>query len=175
MVYRSDEALNAPLTVLRSAVHPVKSLDEQPLAPGLGFRIDPAARMTGRWQSPRGRLLELETEVEQPGDWLGLHLALPLLDLTGLGWFGFVARVAAGRAQVLRACLRSGLPGGGFHDLFFDRHILAQSAVTDHHDLIAPDHWPDLPRHALWREFVLFLPPERGIALSLHDLRLFRL
>lgn len=175
MTRRFDEALNAPLVALRAGVRPATPLDDRPLAPGLGFRRDPAARMTGQWQSPRGRLLELETAVEHPGDWLGLHLALPLPDLAGIAWLGFALRLAAGRAQVARACLRSGRPEGGFHDQFFDRHILAQSAVTDHHDLLAPDQWPDLPQRAPWREFILFLPPERGIALALHDLRLFTL
>ena len=88
-----------------------------------------------------------------PGRWLGLHLALALPDLAAVGWLGFAARSAATPAMTLRACLRSGLAAGGFFDTFFDKHILSQSAETDHLDMIAPAHQPDLPLCAPWREF----------------------
>lgn len=171
-------ALNAPLDALRDAVLPEAPL-AFPLAAalpeGLALHADPAARMTGRWQSPRGRLLELETRPEAPGGWLALHLALPLTDLAGPGWIGLAVRSAAAEALAIRVALRSGLAEGGFLDSFFDRQILSQPAESDHVDLMAPDRRPDLPETAPWRELVLFLPPDRGIGWALHDLRLFRL
>jgi len=145
------------------------------ISPGVVLRIDPAARIGLTWSSPRARLLELRTTVTTPGDWLGLHVALPPLDLGGVAWFGFVARSAAATALVARACLRSGLPEGGFSDAFFDRHLLSQPGETDHADVMAPDRRPDLPARAPWRDFVLFLPSTHDIAWALHDLRLVRL
>lgn len=163
---------------LRDLVLPETALDlggPAELCPGLVLRADPAARIAASWSSPRGRLLELATRVEAPGDWLGLHLTLGLSDLTGLAWLGFAARTGAGQALVARACLRSGLADGGFHDTFFDRDLLSQAAILDHQDMIAPDQRPDLPQQAPWREFILFLPPTQDIDWALHDLRLFAL
>lgn len=172
---RSDLAddLNLPLDRLRATQSQgVLAHDAGPV-PGLVFRIDPEARISGHWHSPRGRLLELRTTVDRPGAWLGLHLTLPPFDLTGITWLGFAARSAADPAQVARACLRSGLDAGGFRDDFFPRDLLSHGFETDHVDLLAPDHHPDLPRKAPWREFVLFLPPVRDIRWTLHSLRLF--
>jgi len=170
-----DTQMNAPLTALRAAVIAQRPVGTGALAPGVDLRIDPDARISGQWSSPRGRLLELRTEVAQPGDWLGLHLALPPLDLTGVVWLGLAVRSAGAPALVVRACLRSGLPGGGFRDDFLDRHILSQPAETDHVDLLAPDRRPGLPPRAPWREMVLFLPPAQSVTWALHDLRLFAL
>ena len=164
---------NAALVALHAAVLAPAAVSEAPLVPGLGFHLDPEAAMTGHWHSPRGRLLELETAVTTPGRWLGLHLALALPDLAGICWLGFAARSAAGRGIAVRVCLRSGLARGGFQDTFFDKHILSQPGETDHLDMIAPDRLPDLPPHAPWREFILFLPPDESLRWALHELRLF--
>ena len=164
--------LNGQLAALRAAALPEVALTA-PLPHGLAFHVDPDAGMTGRWQSPRGRLLELTTTPKAPGKWLGLHLTLPLTDLSGLTWIGIAARSAAGSAMAVRVCLRSGRAEGGFHDEFFDRQILSQPAESDHVDLLAPDRRPNLPQKAPWREIILFLPPDRGITWALHDLRLF--
>ena len=144
------------------------------LGPDLALHVDPAARLDGVWRSPRGRLLELETRVTQPGAWFALHLGLPaqLADLTDVTWLGLAARSSAARAVAVRACLRSGT-GDGFHDCILDRHILSQPRDSDHHDLLAPEPHPDLPRQAPWREFILFLPPAEPLDWVLHDLRLF--
>jgi hypothetical protein len=166
--------LNSSLVALRATRIPDTAFAPGTLAPGLTLHSDPAAGITGQWRSPRGRLLELETTVTTPGGWLALHLVFPLRDLAGVVWLGFALRGASDRGVALRACLRSGVPGG-FHDSFFDRHILAQPMETDHHDLIAPDRVPGLPLQAPWREFILFLPPDRDLRLSLHDLRIFAL
>jgi hypothetical protein len=166
--------LDAPLAALRATVLSPAPLG--PVVPGLAFHADPQAGLSGHWHSPRGRLLEVETTVTRPGRWLGLHLALPdLADLAPLVWLGLAARSGAGHAMALRVCLRSGLPEGGFHDQFFDRHLLSQPAETDHLDMIAPARLPDLPPKAPWRELILFLPPGESLRWSLHDLRLFAL
>lgn len=170
-----NRGMNAPLAALRAAVIAVRPIGPGALAPGIDLRIDPGAQIAGHWSSPRGRLLELRTEVTRPGDWLGLHLALPPLDLAGVAWLGLALRSAGGAALVVRACLRSGLAEGGFRDDFFDRHILSQPGETDHVDMMAPDRRPGLPLQAPWRECVLFLPPAHSIVWALHDLRLFRL
>jgi len=166
--------LNLPLNSLRGADLIGGALgDVTPLTPGLFLRRDPAGAIDGTWCSPARRLLELETRVAQAGDWLGLHLSLPLDDLAGIGWIGLVVRSAADQSLILRPCLRSGLAAGGFHDQFFPRHVLSQPGETDHHDLIAPDRLPDLPIRAPWRELILFLPPAHSIRWALHDLRVF--
>jgi hypothetical protein len=170
-----DSEMNAPLAALRASVIAARPLGDGRLAPGIDLRIDPAAQVAGHWSSPRGRLLELQTEVAVSGDWIGLHLALPPLDLTGVAWLGLALRSAGGSALVVRACLRSGLAGGGFRDDFLDRHILSQPGETDHVDMLAPDRRPGLPLRAPWREVVLFLPPAHSVTWALHDLRLFRL
>ncbi len=155
MGLRRNRPIAAPLDSLRRVAGMTGALDDTPLAKGLMFRIDPAARITGHWSSPRGRLIELRSEVAEPGAWFGLHLTLALPDLRRIAWLGFVARTASLDAIGIRACLRSGLPGGGFHDAFFDRHILAHAAETDHHDIMDPARQPDLPPDAPWREFIL--------------------
>jgi hypothetical protein len=168
-----DQGLNAPLNALRAAVVAPTPLQAGPLAPGIAWHTDPGARIGGTWQSPRGRLLEMRTEVAVPGDWAALNIALPPLDLTGLAWFGCALRSAGAPALALRLALRSGLPEGGFRDDFFDRQVLSQPGETDHADVLAPDRRPGLPPRAPWREIVLFLPPAHSVTWALHDLRLF--
>jgi hypothetical protein len=168
-----DRTLNLPLDRLRASVLAGGDIAGAAPVPGVQFHADPQARIAGRWTSPRARLLEVDTTVDTPGDWFALHIDLPLADLSGVAFLGFVARTAAARAMVTRACLRSGLPEGGFTDTFFDRHILSQPGEGDHVDLLAPDRRPDLPQSAPWREFILFLPPVQDIRWALHDLRLF--
>lgn len=170
-------ALNRGLRALAAGERAPAPLDETPLIPGLRFRLDPEGGVSGRWSSPRGRILELEAEVAPGagGRWLGLHLELPELgDLAGIGWLGFALRGAAARPLALRPCLRSGrteAAGGGFHDLFFTRHVLLHPAASDHHDLCAPPRVPDLWTPAPWRELILFLPPGEGLHLSLHEVQ----
>lgn len=168
-------ALNAPLAVLRAQRRPAALLQGSEIVPGLHLRLDPAAQTAIWLGSPRERLLELDTKVSTPGAWLGLHLTLPLRDMGAARWIGFVMRASAGAAMVSRACLRSGFADGGFQDQFFDRHLLTQAWQVDHHDLLALDHCPHLPRHAEWREFVLFLPPDLDFRLSVQNLRIFLL
>lgn len=149
-------------------------LSEDPIVPGLRFRLDPEAGTTGTWESPQGRLVHLRTKVSRPARWLGLHLALPdLADMTEVAWFGAVIRTSAAGPAALRLCLRSGLEAGGFIDLFAGRHILAQPAETDGSALFAPSRLPDLPVTAPWRELIVFLPPGEDVDIVVHDLRVF--
>lgn len=164
--YRADTDVLSPLFPCGTT--------RTPLVPGAFLRRDAAGQISGHWHSPQGRLLEVAAEITVPGQWFALHLELDLPDLTGISWLGFVARSTASPTAAIRACLRSGTKGG-YHDCFFDRHILAQSRESDHQDLIAPARHADLPAQAPWREFILFLPPTRAFHWALHDLRVFTL
>ena len=170
--------LPATVTALQGRAHNVQPLFAKgastTVAPGLALHMDVAAQIGGQWSSPAGRLLELETHVAQRGAWLALHIALDLPDLTGIRWVGVVARTTAMQATVVRVCLRSVL-ASGFHDQFFARDILSRSVQSDHHDLLDPTQFPDLPLQAKRRELVLFLPPATPIAWALHDLAVFHL
>lgn len=140
-----------------------------PFCEGLALNADPAMQMAGDWRSPSGRLLELALRPTAPGAWTGLHLALDLPDLSGLRFLGLAARALAPDEVLIRACLRSGLPEGGFHDHFLPRHWLAHDEAATHHDLIHLPSQNALPMRAPWRELVLFLPC-RALALHLRDL-----
>ena len=165
--------LNEPLDALRAMqVDDHEAADGQ-VVPGLFIHRDPASEVNLRWSSPRGRILDVQTKIDLPGAWLGLHLSLPLTDISGVGFIGFAARTAAAQPVTIRACLRSGVEGGTFHDCFFDRYILAQPEESDYMAMIAPDRRPLLPVKAAWREFILFLPPTHGVHLALIDLRFF--
>ena len=166
LAYRSDTDVLSPLFQ--------GGAPRTPLVPGAFLHHDPAGQITGHWHSPQGRLIEIAAEITVPCQWFALHLALDLPDLSGIVWLGFVARSSASPTAAIRACLRSGTPDG-FHDCFFDRHILAQSRESDHQDLIAPARREGLPMQAPWREFILFLPPARSLHWVLHDLRIFTL
>lgn len=154
---------------------------ETGFAPGLSLRSDPALELGGRWQSPAGRLLELDLTPAGRGGWLGLHLRLkggPTDDPQGgAAWIGFACRSAAPEELMLRAALRTG--GGadgadGFTDHFLARHVLAGSEPRDHLDALYLPACPGWPARAPWCELVLFLPP-RALVWHLHDLRVFAL
>ncbi|MBW7056849.1 hypothetical protein KY389_09095 [Paracoccus bogoriensis] len=136
---------------------------------GLALHVDPDLQMAGNWRSPSGRLLELVLRPAASGAWTGLHLTLDLPDLAGLRFLGLAARAVAPDEVLIRACLRSGLPGGGFLDHFLPRHWLAHDEAATHHDLIHLPSQNALPVQAPWRELVLFLPC-RAVELHLHDL-----
>lgn len=92
----------------------------------LKLHADPALQVGGAWRSPAGRLLELDLETAGPGKWIGLHLALGQLDLMSFRYAGMACRSAADGIEVLRPCLRAGLPDGRYSDCFFPRHLLAR-------------------------------------------------
>lgn len=162
------------LNELRELLQPrAVSLSEEPLVPGLRFRLDPEAGFEGTWHSPRGRLVSLQAQPERPGRWLGLHLELGPISLANVPFLGVVARLAAPRPVAIRMALRSGNEEGGFSDQFFSRHLLAQPGEIDHLDMISPDRMPDIPVMSPWRELVLFFPPTEHLEVSLNDLRIF--
>ncbi|MCF6430577.1 MULTISPECIES: hypothetical protein [unclassified Leisingera] len=142
------------------------------LSDGFTLRADPALQAGGHWRSPAGRLLELDLQIAGQGEWIGLHLTLGQLGLLPFRYAGVACRSAAGSAEVLRPCLRAGLPGGGFSDCFFPRHLLAREEPSDHMDTLHLPSCPHLPLDAEWFELVLFLPT-RSCRLELQDLRLF--
>ena len=177
---RSAEALDfapaaaaaATLAVLREGSAGGEIAGETELAPGLTLRPDPYGRTGGRYASPAGRLLEIETEVDEPGHWLGLHLSLGGGSLAPYGAIGFFCRSNAAAAMVVRPCLRSGLPEGGGLDCFFPRHIVAHAGASDHLDALVIGRAEPLPLEAPWRELILFLPT-RDFSWGLQDLRVF--
>jgi len=132
--------------------------DSTRLARGITLHADPRLQLSGRYTSPAGRFLDLNTTAPGSGDWLGLHLSLSQLDLTQANYLGWVCRAAAPSSWMLRACLRSGLTEGGFVDCFFDKHLLTTARPHNHMDLLYLDSQPYLPLQAPWRELVLFLP-----------------
>lgn len=146
----------------------------QEIAPGIFLNSDPKLGLSGSFQAPAGRLLDLDAQMTGPGDWAGLHIVLPLPDLTDLTYVGFVCRAASPAPLMLRACLRSGLPEQGFVDSFFDKHILTSEQPHSHLDLLFLDAHPELPLTAPWRELVLFLPCQ-PFTLSLVHLHPFAL
>lgn len=162
---------NNLLAVLRAAK------PEGPIGPateitrGVWLRIDPAARVSGRFTSPPGQILDLDILVEARGAWTGLHIEMGRADLTGCGLVGLVCRSTAGGMDLVRPCLRSG-SDKGFTDTFFPKHLLSRPESSLHLDVIELDRHPALPRRAPWRELVLFLPTHR-LKWTLHDLRLF--
>ena len=165
-------AANQALAQLRAATPSGAILPEQQIVPGLRFVTDPEAGFEGRYDSPRGRLLEIEVTHRHEARWLGLHLDLGLADLDGLGLIGLGASIAAPHAMAVRPCIRSG-EESGFRDAFFDKTIAALPRPLFHLDaLLAEGRHPDLPQSAPWRELVLFLPTG-DFQMALHDLRVF--
>jgi len=136
--------------------------DKLEFAPGFFLDADPKIGVSGSYRSISHRLMELDVQVQAPGDWLALHLALPPLALQDLTYIGLACRLSAPEPLMLRACLRSGLhsslPQDGFIDCFFDRHILTTKQPHSHLDMLYLDACSELPFDAPWRELVLFLP-----------------
>lgn len=139
---------------------------------GLTLRADPALQMSGRYASPRGRLLEIDATANATGHWLGLHIPVTAADLADHGVFGFACRGSAPEFTVIRACLRSGRRVAGYRDCFFDKHILLHPTEASHVDAISLQTRDEVPQKAPWRELILFLPPD-SVRLSLSDLRVF--
>mgnify|MGYP006883403599 FL=1 len=85
-------------------------------------------------------------------------MVLPKLELQDLTYIGLACRLNSPAPLMLRACLRSGLPEGGFTDCFFDKHILSSETAHSHLDALYLDAQPNIPLTAEWRELILFLP-----------------
>lgn len=146
----------------------------QDFAPGFFLNSDPKLGLSGTFSAPKARLLELDADMASHGDWVGLHVVLPLQDLTKFSYIGFTCRTSAPKPLILRSCLRSGLPDGGFVDCFFDKHILPDERATSHVDCLYLDERTSIPLVAPWRQFILFLPcsPFRLTLMHLHPFAL---
>lgn len=166
-----DGQANHTLAVLRDSTLDGPLGENVTFLPGVVLHADPALELQGTWRSPPGRLLELEAEPAGSGDWIGLHIPLPIADLGAIGAVGFAARASASQVTVLKACLRSGV-GKGFVDTFFDKQVLLRPEEASHVDVLSPRMRADLPEQAPWRELILFLPTE-AFRIALIDLRVF--
>lgn len=168
----ADGQANHTLSVLRAKSSEGPLTSDVSFLPGLRLNADPALELSGNYRSPEGQLLEFDAATgPNPGDWVALHLDIPVDDLGPLGLIGFAARIAAPEIFVVRACLRSGIQDG-FQDCFFDKHLLFRSEEASHLDALPTGQRANLPARAPWRELVLFLPT-RAFQLSLIDLRVF--
>jgi len=161
-----------PLSAMRNKRLTGSDLECDQTIGKIDLHIDPSAKFKGSWCSPEGRLVELDVKLETAPRWIGVHIDLPNWDVLGLDWFGFALRHGASKTIQFRAALRSHMADGApFHDHFFSRDLVANASASDHYDLIAPSHVPDLPPKARRRELVLFLPTILDFRWSLHDLR----
>lgn len=169
---RADGSANRTLEVMRSKTSEGAVTSNTRFLSGFKLHADPALQISGHYRSPDGRLLEFDVRTgPDPGGWVGLHLALPVDDLSSMGVVGFAARIAAPEVLVVRACLRSGTDDG-FVDCFFNKHLLFRAEEADHVDAVPVGRHTDLPMRASWRELILFLPT-RAFQLSLIDMRVF--
>lgn len=168
----ADGQANHTLAVLREATREGSLASDVDFLPGLALHADPALELSGSFTSPKGRILEFDARTgPNPGNWLGLHLALPASDLRQIGVVGFVARLSAPEIMVMRACLRSGTPDG-FVDCFFEKHLMVRPEEASHLDALPVQYRDQIPMQAPWRELIFFLPTH-DFRLSLIDLRLF--
>lgn len=167
-----DANLNYILQVQRDSQSEGKISEITKIQPGVSIHADPALQIKGHWRSPAGHLFELDITAEGEGNWIGLHMTMGDVDLTHAGIIGFACRSVAPSIKVLRACVRSGLPEGGFEDCFFPKRILAHPDPSSHLDVLETNLNANLPKTAPWREFILFLP-QHSFRWDLHDLRLF--
>ncbi len=166
-----DGQVNHTLAVLRNDTSAGALSQDVTFMPGVVLHSDPKLGLAGRYNSPEGRLLEIDAQPTGGGGWNALHIALPARDLRPYGALGFVMRSAAPEMLAIRACLRSG-DETRFEDCFFDKHILIRPEESSHVDALPVRHRAHLPPEAGWREIVLFLPTH-AFRLSLIDLRVF--
>lgn len=166
-----DAHANSLMAVMRAQSREGALAPDTELGTGVWLHVDPAARISGRFTSAPGQIVDLDIEVERRGAWTGLHVALGGIDLGGRSLVGFACRTSAGGMDLVRPCLRSGRDGG-FHDSFFPKHLLSRPESALHLDALELAQHPELPARAPWRELVLFLPTHR-LRWTLADLRLF--
>ena len=167
-----DNQGNDALSLLRSRNQQGPLSDTITFVPGVELHADPALGITGNYHSPTGQILEVESKMANAGEWVGLHVALPALDVSNNGMLGFAARLSASEVFMIQACLRSGLDEGGFKDHFFEKHLLLRPEAASHLDALSVHQTYDFPIKAPWRELILFLPT-KDFKLSLIDLRVF--
>ena len=148
---------------------PVQS--EQRLVPGIFFSSDPEVSNTIHVESRPGELMTFRFDVDQPGRWLSLSMAVGSADFSGCKIAGFACKLDAPATSIFRACLRSGEEGGP-RDVFFPKSVVAYPKTALHLDVLEFDTHPNIRLQAPWREFVIFFPVESA-EINLRDLRFF--
>lgn len=171
IAFGADGQANHALTVLRRQDAGGDLTQNVSFVPGVMLNADPELGLSGTWRSAENRVLEFDASIQGLGNWLGLHISVPLQDTRGHGIAGFAARIQAQDIFVARASLRSGTEGG-FVDCFFDKHMLFTPDEATHVDALQLHQRDTIPATAPWREIVLFLPTE-SFKLDLIDLRVF--
>jgi hypothetical protein len=167
-----DANANQMLRVLQ-AENPVGDIIcDQPIVPGILFSFDSKATMKGALLEDDAAVLSFRIESLKNSAWLALHVSLGGFDLDGYDIIGFICKSHAPAAISMKACIRSGTEAG-FIDCFFDKHVVSYAKPSTHLDALDITTRKALPAQALWRDFVLFLPPDRPVEATLQDLRLF--
>lgn len=167
-----DANANQILRVLR-AENPTGDIQcDTPIAPGVLFSFDPAGTLKGSLQDNEDALLSFRVESLKDSHWLALHVALGGFDLDGFGVIGFICKSTAPSAVAMKTCIRSGTEAG-FVDCFFDKQVVSYAQTSTHLDAMDVEGRKNLPTQAPWRDFILFLPPDRPVEATLLDLRFF--
>ncbi len=170
--YRSiNSSLNYSLNRLRSSNLRGELSDVTHFRGGAVLRADPEMELSGKFQSPEGRLLELDVSMSCPGSWVGLHLPLRQTSFSGFGALGFVCRGYALDLCTLRVCLRSHFTEN-FADSFFHKHVLLHQSDAMHVDAISLQNRQHVPETCKKRELIVFLPSS-PFSLSILDFRVF--
>lgn len=143
----------------------------QAVTDGVFFSTDPEARVTGRFRSDATNMIEVQMEAAEGRRWQALHVRLGDLNLSNAGVLGVVARSVAPSSITTRLCLRSG-NDDQFMDTFLPKTMVSFAQPSTHMDAIEIAAMPDLPRHAQWRDLILFFRAG-DVSLDLLDLRLF--
>ncbi len=138
---------------------------------GASLRADPKMELTGRFNSPQGRVLELEASIHHPGNWIALHFPLRKIGFHKHGALGFTCRGYAPEPCTLRVCLRSCF-AETFVDSFFHKHVLLNERDDMHVDAMCLQARQHVPETCKSRELVVFLPSS-SFRLSLLDFRIF--
>ncbi len=166
-----DAQANHTLAALRGTEQSGQ-INVDPIAvSGVFFGLDPNGKVGGTFTTTPGDLLSLKFEVEQPGRWMGLHVALGDVPLDGAQVLGFVLKSDAPVTVTFRACLRSGT-ADGFVDCFFPKRIITFSDPTIHLDVLKMGVNAPVPTHAPWRDLILFFEPQSQ-EVAIRDLRVF--
>lgn len=142
------------------------------IAPGARWSVDAEGEVEGRFSCGNGTFLSASYTVRRQPRWLALHLDIGTLDLATAEVAGIICRSQAPEAATIRLCLRSALPGGGFSDAFFGKHVLAARNPATHIDLLRIADQPEIIPGPVKRELILFFQPS-STRYMLGDLRLF--
>lgn len=167
-----DANANQILRVLQAENPTGDIVCDTPITPGVLFSFDPAGTLKGSLLEDADAILSFRIESLKDSHWLALHVSLGGFDLDGFGVIGFICKSDAPSAVAMKTCIRSGTEAG-FVDCFFDKQVVSYSQTSTHLDAMDVEGRKNLPAQAPWRDFVLFLPPDRPVEATLRDLRFF--